>query len=180
MKPPDISTPRLELHPLDTSYCTPAYVAWMNDPEVYKFLDTRGNYTLGQLKHYLEDVESRQIYFWAIVLKDGHKHIGNIKIDPVSTTHGFGEYGILMGDRLEWGKGYAKEASSAVISFCFDQLKLRKITLGVVKDNIAAVELYKKMGFQTEGVYKQHVIYDGQVYDVLRMALFNQEQLIQA
>ncbi len=79
----------------------------------------------------------------------------------------------MMGRRSEWGKGYAKEASNKVINFCFQKLHIRKITLGVVADNAAAVALYKKMGFVIEGVYKKHGFYDNKYCDTFRMALFN-------
>ena len=39
-----------------------------------------------------------------IHLKENCKHIGNIKIDPINKKHGTGEYGIMMGDKDEWGK----------------------------------------------------------------------------
>lgn len=168
-----ISSDRLELQPLDFTFCTEQYVDWMNNPEVYKYLETRGNYTIEKLKDYLLGVEKMSILFWAITIKDGGKHIGNIKIDPVNTLHGLAEYGIMMGDRDEWGKGYAKEASKLVIDYCFKELNLRKITLGVIEDNISAVKMYYKIGFELEGLYRDHVIYEGKYYNTLRMALFN-------
>ena len=79
-----------------------------------------------------------------------------------------------MGDKSEWGKGYAKEASKKIIEFFFGEEKpLRKINLGVVKSNTSAVKLYESLGFEIEGVFKQHVNYDGIYHDILRMALFN-------
>lgn len=78
-----------------------------------------------------------------------------------------------MGRKSEWGKGYAKEATIKIIDYCFQTLKVRKLTLGVVSENLAAVNLYKKLGFETEGVYKMHGIYQGKYCDVIRMALFN-------
>ena len=80
------------------------------------------------------------------MLKD--KHIGNIKIDPVDTKKMTGEYGILIGDKNSWGKGYAIESSKIVIDYCFNDLGLKKIELGVVSSNIKAINLYKKLGFK--------------------------------
>jgi RimJ/RimL family protein N-acetyltransferase len=79
----------------------------------------------------------------------------------------------MMGDRSEWGKGYAAEASKAVLDYCFQEAGLRKVTLGVVEENAAAVNLYKKLGFVVEGVYKKHGLYNGHYCDLLRMAIFN-------
>jgi RimJ/RimL family protein N-acetyltransferase len=146
----------------------------MNDAEVNQFLESGGNYTIEQLEAYLQSVvEKENMFFWAIHIKENDEHIGNIKIDPINKKHGHGEYGILMGAKKYWGKGYAKEASLTIINYCFNETGLRKMTLGVVEKNKAAVELYKKLGFEVEGIYKKHGIYNGEYCDIFRLALFN-------
>lgn len=171
---PELSSERLNYVPLSLEHSSKQYVNWLNDFEVYKYLETGGDYTLEKLENYLKEVAAKEdLLFWAIHLKENNKHIGNIKIDPINRHHGWGEYGILMGDRTEWGKGYAAEASKTIIDFCFKTEGLRKIILGVVEDNTAAVKLYEKLGFQIEGIYKNHGLYDGSYRNVLRMAIFN-------
>lgn len=173
IKATPLETERLILLPLTKKHATEEYVGWLNDPEVYKYLETGGDYTLAKLDAFLEEVEKKNIYFWGIHIKENLKHIGNIKIDPVNTKNKLGEYGILMGDRSEWKKGYAKEASICIIDFCFQVIGLRKVTLGVMNDNTAAVQLYYNLGFKTEGVYEKHGIYGGKYCNCIRMALFN-------
>lgn len=175
MKAPELESSRLFLKPLSLEHLSAKYVGWLNDPEVYRYLETGGDYDLEKLGKFLSDIEKKTILFWAIHLKKDLKHIGNIKIDPIHLRHNIGEYGILMGDRKEWGKGYAREASQRVIDFCFKEKipKLRKMTLGVVADNEIAIRLYRKLGFKTEGHYKYHAFHDDKYCDTLRMALFN-------
>lgn len=173
MKAKTLETNRLILKPLSLAHCSQDYVGWLNDKEVYLYLETGGDYTRDKLEEYLRDVEKNDILFWGIHIKENDLHIGNIKIDPINKKHGLGEYGIMMGRKTEWGKGYAKEASKKVIDFCFHNLDLRKITLGVVSDNLSAVSLYLKLGFIQEGVLKKHGQYSGKYCDIIRMALFN-------
>lgn len=168
-----IETDNLILKPMQIEFATEKYCAWLNDKDVNKYLEIFEEQTIDNLKKYVENAVKSKLYFWAICLKNGNKHIGNIKIDPINIYHQFGEYGILMGDKDEWGKGYAKEASIAVINFCFSNLKLRKICLGVVVDNTSAFELYKKIGFEQEGLYKNHGKYNNKFCDVARMAIYN-------
>ena len=102
-----LESDRLLCVPLSMAHFSPEYLDWLNNPAIYEYLDTGGSYTQEMLKNYLSEAEKKDILFWAIHLKTDNKHIGNIKIDPVNLKHGWGEYGIMMGDMNEWGKGNA-------------------------------------------------------------------------
>lgn len=173
MKSIILESERLILKPLGLPFLSKKYVNWMNDPDVIKFLSSGGDYSLEKLKIFLTGVEKKDILFWAITTKNKSKHIGNIKIDPVEIKHGICEYGIMMGDKNEWGKGYAKEASLLVIDYCFKKINLRKMNLGVVESNTKAVNLYKKLNFNIEGKLINHISLNGKFVNVLRMSLFN-------
>jgi ribosomal-protein-alanine N-acetyltransferase len=160
---------------MEIEFANDRYLSWLNDPEVNKYLEVPKQNNLADLKKYVQGTIDSNVLFWAIVKKDDGKHIGNIKIDPINTKHGYGEYGILMGDRNEWGKGFAKEASKAIVDFCFNSLNLRKVNLGVVAANKAAVHMYAKLNFVTEGVYRHHVKLENEYCDVIRMAIFNEK-----
>ena len=170
-----LESERLILEPLTLKHLSKSYVNWMNDVDVYRYLETGGNYSISDLKEYLKDQEQKNILFWAIHLKENNKHIGNIKIDPINKEINSGEYGIMMGDKLEWGKGYAKEASLRVLKFCFEKLKLSKITLGVIENNINAIKLYENLGFEIEKVNKKTGIYMGELCNSLRMVKQNDQ-----
>lgn len=172
-----LNSERILLEPLNLEHATEEYVNWLNNPEVYKYLDTRGGQTLNSIKKFINNQIVHKVCIWAIIDKYENKHIGNIKIDPINKIHQFGEYGILIGNRDYWGKGYAREASEMVLSYFFNNNYLRKINLGVVKNNFNAVNLYKKIGFKEEGYLRKHVIYDGIEEDIIRMAIFKEEFL---
>lgn len=173
MKAKVLESERLILKPLSLKHLTTTYVDWMNDIDIYKYLETGGNYTLKDLEDYLSQQEKNDILFWAIHIKESKKHIGNIKIDPLDYTNNSGEYGIMMGDKTEWGKGYAKEASLKVINFCFNELNLSQVTLGVIQNNINAIKLYEKIGFVVEKIIENFGKYQGKVCSSIRMVKTN-------
>ena len=164
-----LETDRLTMKPLNKYFLSQDYVDWMNDDEVNRYLESGGDYTLEKLNDYLEEVERHPKYFWAIILKETNKHIGNIKIDPIDLNHLFGEYGIMIGDRSVWGKGIAKEASETIIDFSFNTLNLKKINLGVRKNNSSAIRLYEKLGFTIENQSKPN----GSIKEYYRMFLIS-------
>ena len=57
MKAPVLTSERLVYKPLSYGHLSENYVSWMNDPEVIKYLETGGNYTIEMLKVYLNVVE---------------------------------------------------------------------------------------------------------------------------
>jgi len=169
----ELETKRLKLTPLGIRHVSKEYVRWMNDKDVIRFLDSGGDYDIKKLENYIKNAIRLKNFFWAIHLKNSKKHIGNIKIDPIDKKNNFGEYGIMIGDKKSWGKGFAKEASLGVIKYCFEKLKLRKINLGLIDLNIKAMKLYLSIGFEVEGVFKKHVLFENNYETSLRMALFN-------
>ena len=168
-----ITTERLLLKPLNRTYLSDKYLSWINDEEVVKFLETQVGSSITDLENFLLNVENNEIFAWAIEIKKSNEHIGNIKIDPVDYKNGNGEYGILMGEKAQWGKGFAKEASIGVIKFCFEKLKLRKINLGVLIENKRAIKLYSNLGFKKEGHFKKHKVFEDGFCDEIRMTIFN-------
>lgn len=173
MKAEKLESSRLIYEPLSLRHLSQTYLEWMNDEGVNQYLDSGGNYTLSLLEDFLKEQENKDIYFWAILLKNSKRHIGNIKIDPISIENNSGEYGIMMGDKTQWGKGYAKEASLKIINFCFEKLNLSAITLGVIEKNNAAVNLYKKMGFEILEIKPNVGEYGGEMCNSIRMIKYN-------
>ena len=57
-----------------------------------------------------------------------------------------------------WGKGYATEASHALVKFGFDQLKLERIIAMVLPDNLASIRVLEKTGMS----YDKEIIEDGE------------------
>ncbi|MCF2500102.1 GNAT family N-acetyltransferase [Dyadobacter chenhuakuii] len=167
MKATILESERLVLQPLNSKHLSEKYVNWLNDPEVNMYLASGGDYTYEMLRDYIDKHEREDILFWAIFVKQTGEHIGNIKIDPIDEGNNTGEYGIMIGDRESWGKGFAYEASRLVINHCFKQLGLSGITLGVLKSNVGAVKLYRKLNF-TDLANEKHSI------DSIRMFLRNE------
>lgn len=168
---PTLYTDRLILEPLSLKHLSQDYVNWLNDETVNKYLETRGGYSLEKLEVFLKEQEAKKIAFWAILTKDTETHIGNIKIDPIDAKKRSGEYGILIGDKNVWGKGYGKEATKRVIDFCFEDMDLKEITLGVIKENKAAATMYSKMGFNVVSEVENYGEYGGGMCGLQRMTL---------
>ena len=167
-----INSERLTLKPLGLDFLSKMYLSWMQDYQVVQYMDTGGaDYTLQMLEDYLKNIENKKIFSWAILLKNTNQHIGNIKIDPINYKHLYGEYGIMIGEKMVWGQGIASESSKLALKYCFNELGLKKIYLGVIAENKRAVESYKNIGFCEEYFKKKFHYLKGKYHDFIRMSI---------
>ena len=112
------------------------------------FIDgVRSNFTVDELKQYISQKNvSDDALLLGIYEKLNGNHIGNIKLEPISKK-GLACLGILIGEVNMRGKLVGFEVISAVIVFARDVLCLNSLYLGVNRENIPAIKLYKKTGF---------------------------------
>ena len=72
-----------------------------------------------------------------------------------------------------WGYGIGKNLLKESVGWC-DSNGIRKITLNVLESNEAAMTLYEKFDFKTEGILKNDkILADGQFYNTIVMGRFN-------
>lgn len=58
-----------------------------------------------------------------------------------------------------------------LIDWCKSNNITTKISLSVRKDNARGIALYKKCGFETEGILKNETYIDGEFFDIVVMGL---------
>ena len=166
-----LETKRCILKPLSSEYLSAEYLSWLLDEEVTKYMEVPKNYTFYALEKYLKEVEISNIFFWAIIAKSTNQNIGNIKIDPIDFEKKEGTYGIMIGNKNFWGKGIAREVSLEVIKFMFDEIGLKRIILGVLKENVGAIALYEKIGFRQVDLIEKFVRNDKTISTAVKMSI---------
>lgn len=102
---------------------------------------------------------------------DELKDIGTAFIKNIDRDCQKGEYGIQIGEKAARGKGYGTETAKQMLNIAFGELKLNRVYLTVLSNNIAAKKSYFKAGFLTEGVLKEDYCRNGKFYDVELMAI---------
>jgi len=163
-----------EVRPTDVNE---TYYRWMNNSSITDFLESRFiPQSIEKIREYvtskLGDTEN---IFLAIVMKEGDRHIGNIKIGPIHWIHRTGDIGIIIGEEDCWGQGYASEAISLLTDYAFKTLNLHKVTAGAYGNNLGSVKAFEKSGFVVEGIKKNHFYFKGAYVDNILMAKWNKE-----
>jgi ribosomal protein S18 acetylase RimI-like enzyme len=73
-----------------------------------------------------------------------------------------------------WGFGIGKNLLKESVSWA-DSNGIKKMTLNVLETNDKAIKLYKKLGFEIEGLLKNDkLLADGQYYNTIIMARFKE------
>lgn len=67
-------------------------------------------------------------------------------------------------------KGVAKAMMRAILDLCDNWLGVERVELTVFADNQAAIELYERFGFETEGRARRFALRNGEQVDALYMA----------
>lgn len=141
---------RLILKSLTIKEANSKYLSWLCDKEVTKYMCTQYS-TLPQLVTYVNNkMNDKNCLCLCIFL--GDEHIGNIKIDLIDHQLKTGRLGMMIGEKKYWNKGYGNEALSLLLNHMFIEKKWNKLDLGVEKENINAISLYKKNGFKFNGL----------------------------
>jgi RimJ/RimL family protein N-acetyltransferase len=84
-------------------------------------------------------------------------------------------FGILIGEKEFWGKGYGQEATRLTLDYAFNLLNLNSVSLGVFAFNQRAIHAYQKVGFKQSGIQRQFRIIAEQKYDVIWMDILAEE-----
>ena len=100
--------------------------------------------------------------------------LGYLEIYNIDGVARSAEFGIVIADPANRGRGYGAEATQLAIGFCWRELDLQRLALRVVGDNPAATRLYLKTGFQHEGVLRRAAFVDGRFLDVTVMAILRE------
>lgn len=168
------SGPRIELFLLTPDLVTNAYVDWLNDPEVNRFLESRfARHDADGVRAFVGEVlGSDANLFLGIRSTELDRHVGNIKLGPIDRRHGLGEIGIMIGDRSAWGRGIATDAIAMITEIGFHELGLRKITAGCYRSNEGSRRAFERAGFAVEAIRPAHFILDGSPEDAVLLGRF--------
>lgn len=168
---------RLYLRKFEKSDISDNYLSWLKDPELTKFMCAGGPLSTKKdlFEYYRHFKANKNDFLFAIILNQENKHIGNLRLGPVEWNHKRTEFGILIGDKKNWGKGFAVEAIKTASRHAFEDLCLNRINIFVVEENKSAVAAYKRAGFKIEGCLRENYWLKGKSFNTLLMGLLKKE-----
>lgn len=148
-------------------------ICWINNAENNEFLHYDIPLTYEKTLHWYhnKDNESR---IDCVIEFDGVP-VGLIGLLNISTVHRKAEFYICIGDTAVKRKGIATISTELILKYAFEEISLNKVFLNVDSKNVAACRLYEKIGFVSEGEFREDLFHRGKMIDRKRYAMLSKE-----
>lgn len=153
------------------------WTEWDNDMEVTIPMgeESYTPYSVEKTRELIGNVIKKQDHFFSIIDLKTEKPIGRCMLFAMDQVDKRAMFGIAIGDKAYWNKGYGREATQLILDYGFNLLNLHNIMLGVYSFNKRAIGCYKKIGFKEIGKRRQARIIGGKKYDVILMDILANE-----
>ena len=152
------------------------FVRWFNDPVVRLTLSSATPLNLLREREFVERLykDNRDVVL-AIVAREGDTHIGVVGLHGMGLPNRSATFGIAIGEKAFWDKGYGTEATKLILSYGFRTLNLHRISLWVYDFNPRGVHVYEKLGFKEEGRKRESMFREGRFQDEILMGILESE-----
>jgi ribosomal-protein-alanine N-acetyltransferase len=116
--------------------------------------------------------EDKAAIFWAICLTETNRMIGTFTLFHISEQNRRAEVGYILNSEF-WGQGYASEALTRMIEYCFETLDFGRLEADVDPDNAASLKLLERHGFEREGYFRKRWLVRDKWLDSVMFGLIN-------
>ena len=174
---PQLKTERLFLRKIQPGDAMDMF-SYSKDSDVTKYLlwdpHPDEDYTRQYVEYLQERYEVGDFFDWAIIHAQHRCMIGTCGFTRILPQECAGEVGYVL-NPLYKGKGYAREALSAVLDFGFSRLGLHRIYARIIPQNVPSIRVAEACGMQREGVLRESVFLRGEYRDVAVYAKLSTE-----
>jgi len=155
------------------------FLKWFNDPEVTQYLAMYLPMTEMAEEKWIEELGARAntdvLFVIEAIEDDVNKAIGSMGLHGISPKDHFATFGIAIGEKDYWSKGYGTEAAQLIIKYGFEQLNLHRVSSSAFSFNERSLRLHRKVGFQEEGRQREALFKNGEYHDLVVFGLLREE-----
>jgi RimJ/RimL family protein N-acetyltransferase len=163
---PVIGGERIRLEPPRIEHAA-TFIRWFADRHVTRYLVVRHPPSLKHEEEWLEErATNPDSVFWSIARATDGALIGSLGLDKIVWRHRHADLGYLIGERDQWGKGFATEAVRLATGYAFTELGLEKVMAGVVAPNEASRRALERNGYTRCALFRSDRYVEGRWHDL--------------
>lgn len=149
----------------------PLYQRWMNDFDVTRTLAIGIRPMPFEAENGWYEAASSGVLgpVFTIYEKTALEPVGVTGLHEVDQTHRTAEFGITIGSKEHWGRGFGTETARLMLEYGFVGMGLHNIMLRAYAYNPAGIRAYEKAGFQHVGRRREAHWFGGKPHDVVIM-----------
>lgn len=174
---PVLTTERLHLRQIVPDDAE-AMVAIFGDPAVLEFLNNEPVDTpekaRGMIDWLTGNYQQQQGIDWGITLRDDPRLIGMCGAYKWDREDRHIDIGYHLAPAY-WGKGYATEATRAMLDWCFQNLDVHRIQADCTDGNSSSEKVMLKCGFTLEGIWRESCWEHGRFVNIKQFGLLRRE-----
>jgi RimJ/RimL family protein N-acetyltransferase len=175
MQSPFLIGEKIYLRPFEKADA-PIVAPWFNDPEVTRSLVIYRPVSLKFEEDFIEKAnQDERTLALGIAIKATDKLIGATGFHQIDFRNRHASFGIVIGDKAEWGKGYGTEATRLLVNHAFQSLNLHRVWLHAHEFNERGLRSYKRVGFKEEGILRQDCFREGRYWNTIVMGILREE-----
>lgn len=142
------------------------YKKWFSNSIIRKQMGYIGEFDEGDIERWEKSQQEKPNQFlFNIVLNQSERIIGMTSI-TLEGNRNIGEIEILIGEENFQNRGLGTETMRLLVAYCFEELHLETIKLRVIKENIKAINCYKKIGFVCNDTQVKKCIEDNKTMEM--------------
>lgn len=175
-----IETDRLVLRKFEYSDDDAMLKYWVADEKIQSLYSEPTYETKEAVKElldkYISSYEKEDYYRWAVIDKETNECIGQIAYFLVDSKNHFAEIEYCIGSAFQC-RGYATEATKAVIKYGFEKMNLHKVQICTKTINVPSKRVIEKCGFTYEGTLRDYFYMNGEYVGRLYFSILRNEYI---
>lgn len=147
----------------------PLYQRWINDWEVTRTLGLQVRPMTWEAEEAWYNAAAGAVVTFQVYERETMRPIGTSSLHDIDHQHATATFGILIGEKDCWGKGYGTETARLLLDYGFNALGLHNIMLQVYSNNERGIRAYTRAGYKEIGRRRQALRRAGQALDIILM-----------
>lgn len=149
---------------------------WRNLPEIRKYMYADHEISVDEHERWFNSIRQDPSRRYWIIVSDA-EDVGLVNLYAMDAENRRCSWAFYLASPSVRGKGVGSYVEWTVLNHVFDDLAYNRLYCEVLVTNPAVVSMHEKFGFKREGLFREHVLKNGEPVDVVSLAILKNEWL---